>query len=338
MNQVTTQNKSSNGLEILGMRINSLTEAMQLADFFAKSDLVPKDYKGKAGNIVVAWQKGHEVGLLPQQSLETIAVINGRACIWGDGLIALVKSNPKEEWTNEWIEGAGENAVAYCETKRKGQPKTIKGSFSAEQAKVAGLWGVNTWKKYPERMLQMRARGFCFRDAYPDVLNGIELAEEQLDAKNSVQNIDEYENAVKQLGLKLTKKDGLATVEGNAFQHSKALKELGFELIDNKWSIYYEDVIDAQVVKPIQQQTETPKSIPATPSPAKELAIFLMGNGLSKEEVGVFVKEHLRLSNQDTEKIQAELLNKDELLMKVQQFINPIPEIQSDDIDIDDVF
>lgn len=336
MHQVTTQNK----LEILGMRINSLTEAMQLADFFAKSDLVPKDYKGKAGNIVVAWQKGHEVGLLPQQSLETIAVINGRACIWGDGLIALIKNNPKEEWTNEWIDGVGEDAVAYCETKRKGQPKTIKGSFSVSQAKVAKLWGQNTWAKYPERMLQMRARGFCFRDAYPDVLNGLQLAEEQLDANNSkyVQNIDEYENAVKQLGLKLIKKDGLAIVEGSAFQHSKALKELGFELIDNKWSIYYEDVIDAQVVKPTHQQTEAPKPTPATPSPAKELAIFLMGNGLSKEEIGVFVKEHLKLSNQDTEKIQAELLNKNELLIKVQQFLNPMPEVQSDDIDMDDMF
>ena len=79
---------TNKGLTILGMSINSLTEAMEVANFFAKSDLVPKDYKGKPGNIVVAWQKGFEVGLMPQQSLETIAVINGRACIWGDGLIA----------------------------------------------------------------------------------------------------------------------------------------------------------------------------------------------------------------------------------------------------------
>lgn len=63
-----------------------------------------------------------------------------------------------------------------------------------------------------------------------------------------------------------------------------------------------------------------------------------MGNGLSKEEIGVFVKEHLKLSNQDTEKIQAELLNKNELLIKVQQFLNPMPEVQSDDIDMDDMF
>ena len=229
MNNVMTVGKTGNGLEILGMKINSLTEAMQLADFFAKSDLVPKDYKGKPGNIVVAWQKGYEVGLAPQQSLETIAVINGRACIWGDGLIALIKNSPKEEWTNEWIENDGDNAVAYCETKRKNQPKTIKGSFSVAQARVAGLWGVNTWKKFPERMLQMRARGFCFRDAYPDVLNGLQLAEEQIDAEkiNYVNNIDEIETAVVSLGLSLAKEHNVATVmkdKDDVFPHSKMLK------------------------------------------------------------------------------------------------------------------
>ncbi len=241
--------KQNSGLEVLGMKINSLTEAMQLADFFSKSDLVPKDYKGKAGNIVVAWQKGYEVGLMPQQSLETIAVINGRASIWGDGLIALIKNSPKEEWTKEWIEGEGDNAVAYCETKRKGQTNVIKASFSVSQAKVAGLWGNNTWKKYPLRMLQMRARGFCFRDAYPDVLNGLQLAEEQLDAQSStrVDNIDDIEQAVKSFGLSLSKNDGVAIVKGKTFQHSKTLKELGFIVENGEWVIYYDEVIDVNI-------------------------------------------------------------------------------------------
>jgi hypothetical protein len=332
MNQVMTQNKSGNGLEILGMKINSLTEAMQLADFFAKSELVPKDYKGKPGNIVVAWQKGYEVGLAPQQSLETIAVINGRACIWGDGLIALIKNNPKEEWTNEWMDGSGENAIAYCETKRAGQPKTIKGSFSVAQAKIAGLWGVNTWKKYPERMLQMRARGFCFRDAYPDVLNGLQLAEEQLDASVNIKyttNIDEIEVAVRQLGLTLKKENNIAVVQGNTFTHSKVIKELGFEFVNNLWTLHYEDsVVNAQVIT--TTQNNAPKSSPVV-TPAKELMQYLTNNGLTKEEVGSFVKDVLGLSSSDSEGIQALLADNNTLNLKIQEFLgavddNEIPE------------
>ncbi len=273
-NVTTTQN---NGLEVLGMRITSLQEAMNLADFFAKSDLVPKDYKGKPGNIVVAWQKGHEVGLMPQQSLETIAVINGRACIWGDGLIALVKNSNKEEWTNEWIEGTGDNMVAYCETKRERQPKTIKRSFSVAEAKTAGLWGRNTWANYPKRMLQMRARGFCFRDAYPDVLNGLQLAEEQLDASHFAQNtinLEEVEPALKQLGLTLEKNNGVAVVQGNCFPHAKMLKELGFEYKDKQWSAFYDDTVTDTEIVSDEEQPQAKENKEAQPTEDNPLAQY----------------------------------------------------------------
>jgi len=329
MNQLMTQNKSGNGLEVLGMKINSLTEAMQLADFFAKSDLVPKDYKGKPGNIVVAWQKGYEVGLAPQQSLETIAVINGRACIWGDGLIALIKNSPKEEWTNEWIDGEGENAIAYCETKRKGQPKTIKASFSVEQAKIAGLWGINTWKKYPMRMLQMRARGFCFRDAYPDVLNGLQLAEEQIDA--SSQNYIDLRNvepALKQLGLSLKKENNIALVLGNSFSHAKVLKELGFEYKDNQWIAFYEDVIDTQIIPEPKPNIPQSPTAPKQKSPAHRLTSFLKQNGLTTQEIGDFVKNGLGLSSDDVEGIESILSDEEILNTKIQMYLS-----QKDDID-----
>jgi len=54
--------------------------------------------------------------------------------------------------------------------------------FSVEDAKRAGLWGKQgPWQAYPKRMLQMRARGFALRDAYPDVLKGLISTEEAQD-------------------------------------------------------------------------------------------------------------------------------------------------------------
>jgi len=53
--------------------------------------------------------------------------------------------------------------------------------FSVEDAKKANLWGQNTWKNYPKRMLQMRARGFTLRDCFPDALRGLYLVEELQD-------------------------------------------------------------------------------------------------------------------------------------------------------------
>ena len=71
--------------------------------------------------------------------------------------------------------------VAVCVAKRKGK-RPVEQRFSVDDAKKAGLWGKQgPWQNYPKRMLQMRARGFALRDAFPDALRGLVLAEEAQD-------------------------------------------------------------------------------------------------------------------------------------------------------------
>lgn len=159
----------------------SLPEAIEFAKLIATSDLVPKDYHGKPANVVVAIQWGYEIGLHPMQALQNIAVINGRPSVWGDAAKALVESSRLCEYIEETLEGAGDALKAVCVTKRRGRPNAHRVEFSVADAKQAGLWGQNTWAKYPKRMLQMRARGFCLRDVYPDVLKGLITTEEAMD-------------------------------------------------------------------------------------------------------------------------------------------------------------
>ena len=47
------------------MTPRTFDEAMKFAQLMSESDLVPVGYKGKPGNILVAIQKGVEVGLSP---------------------------------------------------------------------------------------------------------------------------------------------------------------------------------------------------------------------------------------------------------------------------------
>ena len=157
----------------------TLAEAMELAKMISNTSMVPKDMQGKAGDVLVAIQMGAEVGLKPMQALQNIAVINGRPSIWGDALIAIVKAHPCCEWVSESFDEASMTAV--CETKRRGEPAAHR-TFSMDDARTAGLSGKQgPWKQYPKRMLQMRARGFCLRDIYPDVLKGLSVAEEARD-------------------------------------------------------------------------------------------------------------------------------------------------------------
>lgn len=173
--QLTTTNRS-------GFAPTTMTEAMQFSEMLAKSQMVPKAYQGKPEDIMVAVQWGYEIGLAPMQALQNISVINGKPSVYGDAAMALVQASPVCDGVDESIEGEGTpNPVAVCVARRKGRNPVIV-RFSVEDAKRAGLWGkAGPWQAYPKRMLQMRARGFALRDAFPDVLKGLITAEEAQD-------------------------------------------------------------------------------------------------------------------------------------------------------------
>jgi len=159
----------------------NLTEAIALSKLIAGSDLAPKDFKGKPANVLIAMQMGAEVGLAPMQSLQNIAVINGRPSLWGDAALGVVQVHPEYEWHKERIEGQGDGRTAIFEIKRKGQ-EASGAKFSVADAKKASLWGkAGPWQAYPDRMLQMRARGFGLRDKFADALRGLSIAEEAMD-------------------------------------------------------------------------------------------------------------------------------------------------------------
>jgi len=187
------------------MSPSNMNEAFKFAEIAAKSDLVPKDYRNKPGNIIIAMTMGQELGLQPIQAIQNIAVINGRPSLWGDAMIALIRGHHTCEYIKEEIDR--ENKVAICRAKRKGQDEEVR-EFSLEDAKTAGLSGKQgPWRNYPLRMLQQRARSWALRDVWPDVLTGLVSAEEAMDTP---QDYDKPASATGTLKDKLAAKAGEA--------------------------------------------------------------------------------------------------------------------------------
>ena len=152
-------------------------QALTFSQYLADSDMVPKDFKGKPGTCLIAMQWGAELGLKPLQALQNLAVINGRPALWGDAVIALVRSSPLCEFVIETDDGH----TATCRVKRRGEPEQSR-TFSMDDASTAGLKGKQgPWVQHPKRMRQMRARAFALRDVFPDVLRGMPMAEEVMD-------------------------------------------------------------------------------------------------------------------------------------------------------------
>ncbi len=153
-------------------------EAWRFADMLANSEMAPKDFKGKPGNCMIAMQWGAELGLKAMQAIQNIAVINGRPALWGDSVIALVRSSPLCEFIIETEDATS----STCRVKRRGEPEQSR-TFTDQDAEKAGLKGKpGPWTQYPKRMRQMRARAFALRDVFPDVLRGLPVAEEVMDA------------------------------------------------------------------------------------------------------------------------------------------------------------
>lgn len=164
-----------------GVQIRSVEDARVFANIAIQSGLLPKDFNTPQ-KVFIAIQYGAEIGLSPTRSLQSIAVINGRPCVWGDALPALVRSSGLCEYITERVEGDGEKMVAVCVSKRKDAPEPQETRFSVADAKTAGLWGkAGPWKNYPKRMLQMRARAFNLRDNFADALGGMAVREEVMD-------------------------------------------------------------------------------------------------------------------------------------------------------------
>ena len=165
--------------------IGSLQEAQPVAEMLAKSALVPKAYYGKPSDIIVACAMGAAVGLSPLQSLAGIAVVNGRATLYGDSMLAVCQQ--RADWGGIAVEWQSENhcRVTVSRIMRNGTVTTGVGEFSDADAKRAGLWTKSgPWSQYPHRMLEIRARAFALRNVFADALAGFHCREEVEDCKD----------------------------------------------------------------------------------------------------------------------------------------------------------
>lgn len=164
-----------------------LDAARPVAELLAKSELVPKGFQGKPMDILIAGAMGARLGLDLFSSLSGIAVVNGRATLWGDALLAVCQQHPAWEDYQQEITGEGDAQQAVVTVKRKGRSPHTE-TFSVADAKRAGLWGKQgPWTQHPKRMMALRARAFALRTVFADALAGFHAKEEMDDEPREVE-------------------------------------------------------------------------------------------------------------------------------------------------------
>lgn len=172
------------GIVLWGMPVRTVEQALAVCRMLADTEFVPAPLRGKPGAVFAAIQYGAEVGLTPVQSLQHVAIINGRPSLWGDAVLALVLGSGtvtrREEPTLEQVAASGRAEVRYW---RRGYEEPFVGVMSREMAQARQVWEKGSrstlWAKWERgvgdtaSMLLWRARHQAWRAGWADVLKGL---------------------------------------------------------------------------------------------------------------------------------------------------------------------
>jgi len=231
-----------------------------------------------------------------------------------------IKQFPKlinGKWTME------QDLIGYAELVIAGQVVRKEAAYSVyKQTKKDGSV-TKFWNDMPTVMVEKVAE-FQLLDAVygldgvMSVDAGILTDDEPIATSINSANKEDMAKALESFGLSYKVEDGLMFVEGNTFQHSKSLKQLGFSMFNNQWQIRVnDDVIDTEIEEY---------------NPAKDLFRFLLGNGMSSTDAGIFVKQELKLSSKDMDGCALALEEEELLLEKMEAFMNPKDDYSSEEM------
>ena len=146
------------------------TEVREMSRQLSASALLPQALRKKPEDVLAIVLTGAELGLGPMQSLRLIHIIEGRPSMSADLIAGLCLQKPAVCEYVTLVESTA--ARATYETKRIGQ-KSVKMTWTIEQAKAAGLTGRPNWRSYPEAMLRARCVASLCRAVYPDLVGGL---------------------------------------------------------------------------------------------------------------------------------------------------------------------
>jgi hypothetical protein len=169
-----------------------LAQAWKCAGFLSQTALVPETYRQSTANpsgtanCLIAIDLANRSGLPPLTVMQNLYIVKGKPAWAGQFAIALVNASRRfsrplrpvffgEEGTSTW--------GCYMETYDLEGKKVVGSKITMQMAKDEG-WldkSGSKWKTMPEQMLMYRAGAFFARVHCPDVLYGVQMAEEVKD-------------------------------------------------------------------------------------------------------------------------------------------------------------
>ncbi len=178
----------------------------------ANTDFVPKGLRGNVPAVLACVARGRAMGIPDMVALNGIAIIEGKATLSAELMVAIVREHGHS------ITGDVTPTGATVRGKRRDNGDTMSAEFNLEMAQAAGLVGKANWKKHPDDMMWARAVSKLCRRLFADCFAGGTYTPDDLgpDETTADEVIDEPPDGLTEPGIV----DALEAVEPAAVSGS----------------------------------------------------------------------------------------------------------------------
>ena len=145
---------------------------------------MPEAYRDNIPNCLIALEMANRVGCSPLMTMQNLYVISGRPSWSSTFIIASINSCGRFSPLRFTLKGSGMERTCVASAIEKATGEILEGpAVSMAMAKAEGWLGKNgsKWQTMPELMLRYRSAAFFGRLYAPEMLLGMQAAEEVQD-------------------------------------------------------------------------------------------------------------------------------------------------------------
>lgn len=175
--------QNDQALEVFSNRAN-FELAQRMATALSQSSLVPEAYRGNIPNCLIVLEMANRIGCSPLMAAQNLDIINGRPSWRSTFIIASINSCGRFSPLRFTMRGEGMARACVASVIEKATGEILEGpEVSMAMAKAEGWYDKSgsKWKTMPELMLRYRAAAFFGRLYAPEMLLGMQTAEENSD-------------------------------------------------------------------------------------------------------------------------------------------------------------
>lgn len=194
---VLSQNQE-NGITVFASK-EAFELGQRMANVFATSSLVPKQYQGNVGNCMIALNMAHRMKSDPLMVMQNLVLVHNVPTF--EAKFAIACFNATGKYTAIKYKTVGEagkdtyGMQAYAIEKATGE--LVEGPvITIAMAKAEGWYNQNPkWKNIPDLMLRYRAASWFIRTTDPGVMMGFQTREEVEDITDDYVEIESVSEA-----------------------------------------------------------------------------------------------------------------------------------------------